>query len=221
MSIASLRGKQIDVEISGKVLFQGILIEQSKEIVVLFDGKNFMYFPLLHIHRINESAVPNGEITNPSVGSLVKNDQSISFQTILENAKGRFTEIYVTGDISLHGYIVSVQEDYLYFYSHVFNMMLLSTHHLKWLIPYHLKTIPYTLSDEKIPTVPSTIPLHALFEEQIKKYENELVVFDMGGKSTKIGLLKKVNEGIIELVVANGDTVYITVAHIQSVHIPG
>lgn len=221
MSISSLRGKQVDIEISGKVMFQGILIEKSKEMVILFNGKDFIYLPLRHIHRLNKSETTNEEILNPTIGSLVKDEQSISFRTILENAKGRFTEIYVTGDISLHGYIVSVHMDYISFYSPVFNMMLLSMHHIKWLVPYHLKTTPYTLSEEKIPTFSSIALLHACLDEQLKKYENELVVFDMGGKSTKIGQLKNISEGIAELVVANGDTVYVTLSHTQSVHIPG
>lgn len=221
MSISSLRGKQIDVEILGKIVFQGILIDISKELIILFNGKDFIYLPLWHIYRLNKSEIINEEISYPTIGSLVKDEQSISFRTILENAKGRFTVIYVTGDISLHGYIVSVQTDYISFYSPLFNLMLLSTHHIKWLVPYHLKTTPYTLSDEKIPTFPSGALLHPCLEEQLKKYKDELVVFEMEGRSTNIGKLNNISEGMAELVVANGEIVYVTLIHIQSVHIPG
>ncbi|WP_028402983.1 hypothetical protein [Ectobacillus panaciterrae] len=220
MSITTLRGKQVDVEISGKNLFQGILIESGKGIIVLFDGERFVYIPFVHVHRINLSPTINDDISNPSEGSLAEDTESISYRTILNNAKGRFTEIYVTGDISLHGYITSVRSDYFAFYSPVYKTMLISLHHLKWLVPYNLKTIPYTLSNQKLPVIPSSIPLLRSLEEQLKKWEGELVVFDIGKMSTKIGLLKKISDGIIELAVASGESVYLKLSHIKCVHLP-
>ncbi|WP_028403460.1 hypothetical protein [Ectobacillus panaciterrae] len=220
MSVTTLCGKQVDVVISGNVFFQGILIEIGKEILVLFDGQKFVYIPLLHVHRINLSPIINDDFSDPSEPSLAKDTESISYRTILTNAKGHFTEIYVTGNISLHGYIITVRSDYFAFYSPVYKTMLISLQHLKWLIPYNLKTPPYNLSSEKLPAIPSNIPLLRSLEEQLKKWEGELVVFDIGEDPMKIGLVKKVSDTIIELVIASGETVYLKLSHIKSAHLP-
>lgn len=98
--------------------------------------------------------------------------------------------------------------------------MLISFQHLKWLIPYNLKTPPYNLSSEKLPAIPSNIPLLRSIEEQLKKWEGELVVFDIGEDPMKIGLVKKVSDTIIELVIASGETVYLKLSHIKSAHLP-
>ncbi|MBO9130796.1 DUF2642 domain-containing protein [Bacillus sp. 165] len=220
MSIAALCGKHVDVVISGNAFFQGTLIESGKDILVLFDSQRYIYIPLLHVHRINLSPIINDNFSDPSEAFLAKDTQSISFRTILTNAKGLFTEIYVTGNKSLHGYIITVRSDYFAFYSPVYKMMLISLHHLKWIIPYNLKTPPYTLSNEKLPVIPSSIPLLRSFEEHLKKWEGELIVFDMGEDPMKIGLVKKVSDAIIEFVIASGETIYLKLSHIKSAHLP-
>ena len=98
--------------------------------------------------------------------------------------------------------------------------MLISLQHLKWLIPYNLKNPPYSLRDEKLPAIPYNSPLLPSLEEQLKKWEGELVVFDMGEDPMKIGLLKSVCTPMIKLVVANGETVYLKLSHIKSAHLP-
>ncbi|UOY93026.1 DUF2642 domain-containing protein [Ectobacillus sp. JY-23] len=220
MSVASLCGKQVDVVISGNTSFQGVLIEVGRDILVLFDGQRFIYIPLLHVHRINLSPLVKEGLSSPSEISLAKGIESISYRTILNNAKGLFVEVYVTGNISLHGYVISVRNDYFIFYSPVYKTILISFHHLKWLIPYNFKTPPYTLSNEKFPVIPSQLSFLRSFEEQLKKWEGELVVFDMGADPMKIGLVKKVSDTVIELVTANGQTVFLKISHIKAAHLP-
>jgi hypothetical protein len=57
-------------------------------------------------------------------------------------------------------------------------------------------------------------------EEQLKQLEGKLVVFDGGEDPMKIRLLKKVKDDLIELAVANGKSIYLTLTHIKSVHTP-
>jgi hypothetical protein len=220
LSKSDLRGKQIDVVISRETLFQGTLIDNGKDILVLFDGQRYVYIPLIHVHRINRSFIINDDLDDPSEKSLANDEESISYRTILANAKGRFTEIFVTGNITLHGYIFNVRSDYFAFYSPIYKTMLISLQHLKWLIPYNLKTPPYTLSNEKLPEIPYNSPLLPSLEEQIKKWTGELVVFDMGEDPMKIGLLKSVKTSMVELVVASGATVYLKLSHIKTAHLP-
>jgi hypothetical protein len=220
LGISNLCGKQIDVVISRDTFFQGKLIENGKDILVLFDGQKFVYIPLMHVHRINQSQHVNDDLDEPNETSLANDVESISYRTILVNAKGRFTEIFVTGNLSLHGYIFNVRSDYFTFYSPVYKTMLISLQHLKWLIPYNLKNPPYSLKNEKLPVRPYNSPLLPSLQEQLKKWEGELVVFDMGEDPMKIGLLKSVDQSMIELVVANGETVYLKLSHIKSAHLP-
>jgi hypothetical protein len=102
----------------------------------------------------------------------------------------------------------------------VYKLLLIPLEHLKWLTPYKHSTTPYTLCNEKLPVNPSNFPLIRYFKEQLKKTEGNLVVFDTGSAPSKIGLLKKVEDNFIELANANGETVYLKLNHIKSVHFP-
>lgn len=220
-NLMQLLNKQIIVKLSGGKFFEGILTDIGNDILVLFDGQRFLYIPLLHVHKIRLSDNINEEIDLPIGFSLSEQVESISYRSILINSKGLFTEIQIAGDQSLHGYITNVLNDYLVFYTPIYKTILISLHHLKWLTPYKNVT-PYTLNlnIESLPIKLSNTPLQGSLEEQLKKVEGNLVVFDMGKDPDKIGLLKKVENNLIELVIENGETMYLKLTHIKSVHVP-
>ncbi|MFS0907105.1 DUF2642 domain-containing protein [Priestia aryabhattai] len=184
-NISTLIGAIVDVKISGEAIFRGTLIEIGQDIIVLFDDKNFIYIPLLHIHRINLSDDLDETISDPNETSLEK-IEAISFRETLLNAKGIFTEIYVTGGKSLHGYITEVRSDYVVFYSPIYKTIFISLTHLKWLTPYKQNMTPYTLSNKEFPANPFSNPLLNFFEEQLKKFEGKLVVLDIQATSMKV-----------------------------------
>jgi hypothetical protein len=218
-NISTLIGEIVDVKTSGEAIFRGTLIEVGQDIIVLFDDENFIYIPLLHVHRINLSDNIDETISDPNEASLRK-IEAISYHKTLLNAKGIFTEIYVTGGKSLHGYITEVLSDYLVFYSPIYKTIFISLNHLKWLMPYKQNTTPYTLSNKELPINPPSIPLLHSFEEQLKKSEGKLVVLDTQATSMKVGVLKKVNNGFIELTIVNGESIYVNLDHIKSLHLP-
>jgi hypothetical protein len=217
--LKKLVGKQVYVKISGD-LFIGILIDIESDILVLFNGRQYLYIPMLHVHRITLNNDVDNYVENPSGNSILQDSKSISYREILTNAKGVFSEIHVNGNLSYHGYITNVLSDYFAFYSPVYKMMFISLKHLKVLIPYNQGTTPYTLSNEYLPVNPSNVPLVRSFENQLKKVEGRLIVVDGGGHSMKIGLLKKMENNVIELVNASGESVYLLLNHIKSVHLP-
>jgi hypothetical protein len=98
--------------------------------------------------------------------------------------------------------------------------MYISLSHLKWLTPYNHKVNPYTLKNENLPVSPSNVPLLRSFEAQIKREVGKLVIFDGGNDPMKIGLLNKIENNLIELAVANGETAYLRLNHIKSYHLP-
>ncbi len=218
--ISSFVGQQVDLEITGKTIFVGILVDVGLDILVLFDGKQYLYIPLLHLHNIklstDEPIEQNQHLKLPFSDDI----DNISYRKILNNAKGIFVEIYVTGNKSIHGYITNILNDYFVFYSPVYKTMFISLHHLKWMIPYSTNLTPFTLSNEVLPVQPSSIPLLRNFEEQLKKYQGRLIVFDSGEHPDKIGLIKNIQNNIVELVTANGETLYWKIIHLKSAHLP-
>jgi len=218
--VQSLLGKQVFVQLSGDKHFEGILTDSGKDVLVVYNGLKFYYIPWIHIHRVSLSNNFREKIDDPIEPSIAEDIGMISYRKILTNAKGIFTEIYVTGNITFHGYITNVLSDYIVFYSPVFKMMYISLSHLKWLTPYNHNTNPYTLENESLPVHPSNIPLLRSFDAQLKKEEGKLVVFDGGIDPMKIGLIKNVENNLIELTAANGEIAYLRLNHIKSFHLP-
>lgn len=49
--------EEVDIEISGKAYFSGILIDNGLDILVLYNGRKYMYIPLLHLHNIKKEII--------------------------------------------------------------------------------------------------------------------------------------------------------------------
>lgn len=218
--LKTLLGKQVRVEVSGGTIVQGVLVDVGADIVVVYTGKEYLYIPHLHIHHIKLHVDPANQITSPFPEIPLQEETNISYRKTLVNAKGRFVEIYVIGNKTIHGYITSVLNDYFVFYSPVYKTMFISLQHLKWLIPYQKSITPYTLGNDLLPVQPTTLALQRSLEEQLKKTEGQLVIFDIGDHPMKIGLLKQVQNNMVELVTANGESVYWKIHHLKIVHFP-
>ncbi|MEC1612003.1 DUF2642 domain-containing protein [Bacillus mojavensis] len=213
----------VEVVISGNTRFVGTLIDIGQDIFVIFDGCNYLYIPLLHLHQMNKTINTNTEkpiLIDPEDTMMQAENNSFSYRNTLNKVKGKFIEIYVTGDRSIHGYVTSVLNDYILFFSPVFKTLFISMHHLKWFTPYSTEQTPYTLDNSQLPVVPSSVSLVRNFEEQIKKYVGQLVIFDMGEVPEKVGLLKDVSNNIIELINASGESIIWKLNHLKTMHLP-
>ncbi len=220
-NIQNLMGQKIELEVSGKTIFHGILVDLGQDILVLFNGKDYFYIPLLHVHNLRVNSLIELEFDGDHTVSPINEDQAtISYRKTLMNAKGLFVEIFVTGNKSIHGYVTNVLNDYFSFYSPVYKTMLISLNHLKWLTPYQTNITPYTLGTNELPVKPVSITLQRSLEDQLKKMEGNLVVFDIGDHPLKIGLLKQVQDNIAELIIASGETVFWKISHLKSIHTP-
>ncbi|MBV5121958.1 DUF2642 domain-containing protein [Bacillus halotolerans] len=214
----------VDVVISGDTRFVGTLIDIGHDIFVIFNGCNYLYIPLLHLHQMNKAIInTNTEkpiLREPEDTIMQAENNSFSYRNTLNNVKGKFIEVYVTGDRSIHGYVTSVLNDYIVFFSPVFKTLFISMHHLKWFTPYSTEQTPYTLDNSQLPVVPSSVSLVRNFEEQIKKYVGQLVIFDMGEVPEKVGLLNDVSNNIIELINASGKSIIWKLNHLKTMHLP-
>ena len=68
--------------------------------------------------------------------------------------------------------------------------------------------------------MPVSTPLARSFDEQLKKFENQLVIIDGGENTEKIGLLQKVRNNKVILITAEGETVYRNLEHIKTIQLP-
>ncbi len=211
---------KITLHISGGKIVHGILIDIGTDILVLFNGKNFLYIPVLHIHHIKNGNESESDIEQPTDSPYLEYEQEISLRKVLTAAKGMFTEIYVTSNQPLHGYISSVMNNYFVFYSPVYKSMLISLHHLKWLIPYHVNQRPYSLMSEDLPLQPAPFTLARSFDMQLEKHIGQLVIFNIGDHPHLIGKLENVRDGYIHLITAREESIFLTINHLKTVHFP-
>lgn len=218
--INQLINQEVEVEISGKNLISGLLLDKGLDIIVIYTGNKFLYIPLLHIQHLKEKVVKEIVSEPPESLLMINEPEPISYRKILNHAKGQFIELFVTGNKSIHGYITSVLNDYIVFYSPVYKIIFISMQHIKWFTPYSNQLTPYTLGSKELPIVPASIPLARSFDEQLKKYEGQLIVLDLGDNPEKIGLLKNVSNNIIELITANGQAIYWKFTHIKTANLP-
>ncbi|MGG1677040.1 DUF2642 domain-containing protein [Neobacillus sp. NRS-1170] len=223
VDFVDLIGKNIEVEISGGNFHKGTLLDSGLDMIVLYDNKNhsFLYIPFIHVQRLKETMLNEDEedTYQPPSEKPIEMDV-ISFRKALNFAKGLFVQVYITGNKSIHGYLTSIMNDYFVFHSPVYKKMFISMNHVKWLIPYPPNTTPYSLTSENLQQMSKATPLARSLNEQLKKFENQLVIIDGGEHTEKIGLLQKIRNNKITLITADGERVYRNLEHIKTIQLP-
>lgn len=211
---------QVTIEVSGKNIVEGILLEVGNDLLVIFNGENFLYIPLLHIQNVSESLNKESYGTVPSLQELEHEKDELSLRKVLTAAKGIFVEIKVSNSHSFHGYITTIMNNYFVFYSPVYKVMYISLQHLKWLIPYLTEQTPYTLSNNLLPVNPSNIPLARTLDVQLNKLNGELVVINSGERNEYIGKLDSIDSNFIQLITSKGEIKLVGLRHLKSIFIP-
>jgi hypothetical protein len=213
-------GKYIKLELSGKKFINGLLIDVGSDLLVMFNGYDYLYIPTIHCQNwkyLKQDEIDEFTVTEGST-PIYNNNEEISLRKTLTAAKGIFTEIYVTSNLALHGYIISIMNNYFVFYSPIYKTMFISLNHLKWLIPYTNNQRPYGLSNANLPVNPSNITFARSFEVQIEKLTGELIVFNIGENEHVIGKVKAIKDNFVELIGAKEDPVFINLQHIKTIH---
>ena len=221
-TIQSLIKEIVKVEVSGKKLISGTIIDLGSDMLVLFNGKNFMYIPLEHIQNFemdqnNEEDI-QGPTEDPSI-KAIENQQDLTFKETLEIAIGRYVEIYVTDNQPLHGQITSVQDDYFVFYSPIYKTMYIPIAHLKWLIPYVQNESLYGLNEKNRIVRSNSGVLANTFKKQIEKFVHRIVVLNIGGVKSHNGKISSIDEQIIEIQKARTNAMYLNINHIKTLHL--
>jgi hypothetical protein len=217
-----LIGKTIEVEISRDIFLKGTLLDSGLDIIVMYDDKNqnFLYIPFVHVQKLKETILDEEDSSYQPPSERPIETDLISFRKALMIAKGLFVQVYVTGNKSIHGYLTSIMNDYFVFHSPVYKTMFIAMKHVKWLIPYPPNATPYSLNNEDLPLMPVSTPLARSFDEQLKKFENQLVIIDGGENTEQIGLVQKVRNNNVILITAERETVYRNIEHIKTIQLP-
>lgn len=211
----------VNIEISGKKKINGTLIDVGSDIAVVFNGKDYVYIPLIHIQNIKLADANEYDILGPKEPSaFVSEDDSndLSLRKVLTRGKGMFVEIFVTGKQELHGYLTSIMNNYFVFHSPVFKTMYITLNHLKWIIPYTQEKRPYGLESHNFPIQPTNTLLARSFEVQMEKFKNKMVVINLGENNTHIGKINNIAEQMVEIQTARDEPVLINLHHIKAFH---
>ncbi|TVY11943.1 DUF2642 domain-containing protein [Paenibacillus cremeus] len=218
-AMRSFINQSVEIAVSGKKdVLRGTLIDIGNDILVLHMDTQFIYVPLLHLQQLSPTKKVD-EIVNAAEINW-EPTPDLSYRKVLMNAKGMFTELFITGNQSIHGYITSIMNDFFVFHSPVFHSVLVSMRHLKCLIPYELNATPYAMSPSAFPLNPKPIALARNIDQQLKKFEGQFAVLNLGESSGKIGLLKTADSPIIEIVTASGESAFMHIDHVKTVHFP-
>ena len=218
--IQSLLKEYVQIEVSGKKVLKGKLIDVGTDIMVIFNGTDYMYIPIDHIHSY--CALKNNELDTlaPIESSSIKtggNNHELTLRVTLHQAQGKSTEIYLIDDQPLHGYITQIMDNYFEFYSPIYKTMYISTKHLKWLIPYPTNECPYGLNNTNSQPLVTEASVNT-FKNKIENYTDKLIVFNIGGSKSHIGTIKNVEEQVVELETARAVKDYINIDHIKTIH---
>ncbi|MCM3129126.1 DUF2642 domain-containing protein [Paenibacillus provencensis] len=216
--IDSWLGKQIELSISGcKNLIQGEVIDVGNDIVVLYGDFRYVYVPLHHLQYLRLSDNSSTVTEEPPDPSL--DHSNISYRKILMHARGIFSEISV-GDKALHGYVTSIMNDYFVFYSPLHRSVYVSVEHVKYIIPYPPNVRPFSLSQEYFPIQPTSMSLSRTLDQQLKKLKGELVTINLQDSPHRAGLLKAIDNNLMEIVEAAGSSIIMHTDHIKTIHLP-
>lgn len=218
-TIQSLIKEIVKIEVSGKKYINGTVIELGSDVIVLFNGVDFVYIPLDHIHKLeldpeNEEDI-QGPWEDPTIHAEGINEE-LSLKETLNQAKGRNVEIYVTDSQPLHGQITEIRDDYFVFNSPIYKTMYIPSSHLKWLIPYAQNESPY--GEESISNSNGEV-LESTFKNQIAKFANKIVVLNIGGIKSHIGKINNVDNQIMEIQKARTSTIFLNIDHIKTLHL--
>ena len=210
----------VTVSLIGDKLFKGIIFDSGSDIIVLFNGEDFIYIPVSHIEYIVEDT-PDAEFAEPSSFlSIISNNlqKELSLDSVLKEAKGVYQELCTINKKSLHGTILDVLDDYIVFYSPIYKKIYIAKRHVKWLIPYMPNERPYDLSEAELNWQQAEKECPKYFAQQIAQLTNKLVVLNLSEKIHHIGKIKNISDTMLELQTVRAKSIHVNIAHIQTIH---
>lgn len=196
----------ISVQLSGDIEINGVLREAGSDCIVLSECQKVHNIPFRHIQQLT---FPHCQVAAPK---LLSNGRT-SFRKSLMNAKGRHVHVLLGKSTVLYGYIMSIMNNYFVFYSPIYKTIFISMDHVKSMTFDDMDS-PYGQGKREFQ--PSKLALSRTFEEQMQKLIGQLVVFDLDDLPQKAGKLLGVEDGLVNLIPADGNESFLSIRHINS-----
>lgn len=215
--LVSMVGKTVELDITGSNRHIGILIDVGTDVVVIYDGDNYLYVPGGHIRNVRLSPISIHNLQE-SEYEHVQSENDLTYHKILLESQGMLCKISLSKTFALFGYVTHVHQDYFVFSSPVHHTLFIPNFHLKWLIPYPDIVTPFTLPQNSHQTQPSPVKQARTFEEHMKRMIGSIVAFDLGTNPEMVGYLQNVRNQTAELVSANQKRYYWHLHHIKTAH---
>ncbi|MGO4107436.1 hypothetical protein [Paenibacillus sp. YAF4_2] len=209
--------EKVVVEISGNRPKHGKLIEAGTDLLVLLHQQRYYYIPITHLHSLKaDLRAGSDDDKDINLTPFIKQEEQISLEKILQNAKGLFVEISVCGNKPIHGYLNEVMTDYLILHSPIYNTIYIALDHLKWLIPYPSSYAPFALTAESVMVNVRTNTFAELFQAE----KGNKVAIDWSSPSERLGVIKCMSNNIVELIEIDGSSALLHLAHIHTLYVP-
>lgn len=212
--------KFVKVHLVGEKVFRGDIFDSGVDIIVLSNGEDFIYIPIYHIESIVADTPDSDYAQHSDMPSINLNlsQNGLSLEDVLIEAKGINQELSISTKKSLHGTILEVLDNYIVFYSPIYKTIYISKKHIKWLIPYSTSKRPYGLSDSEFYSQYQKQIYKADLIQQLETLTNKLVVLNLDNKKHHTGKIKSISNAMIELQTVKMESVYVNIAHIQTIH---
>lgn len=216
-------GEPISLELLGKKELSGILVDFGSDLLILFQQDEFFYIPLFHIQEIRPLLKEEANtLTPPNKLTTFSLTEEPALEKILYEAKGAFIEINATAAQSFHGYITNVLDDYIVFFSPIYQTMLIPFQHIKWLLPYPAATHPYGFKNTMFPASSIAKTFAKGFTTQLEDITGMFIACNVGDKEIKSGKLLCKENHFINLLTVKEKQIKINIHHIKTIiYTPG
>jgi hypothetical protein len=213
-------GEPVHLELLGKKEVSGVLIDFGSDVLVLRKQDEFYYIPLVHIREIRLLSKEEADsITQLDVSTAPPLANKLSLIEVLRAAaKGVFVEISVTASLPVHGHITHVMDDYIVFFSPVYQTMIIPFQHIKWIIPYPDSSRPYGFSQSIRQESDAAVKIFArTFDSQIKSMKGAFITCNIGDKESISGKLIHKETHFFDLLTVKEQHIYVNVHHMKTV----
>ncbi|CAM4336425.1 hypothetical protein [Paenibacillus tarimensis] len=224
---------QIEVQLAGtERTLRGTLAELGTDLAVVQSSGKPYYIPLHQIcrMRLKEQAADYcspvedtgaGPLFPDLLGKARSEANAVSYRKMLLHAKGMFTEAVLDGSEEiLCGYMSSIMNDYLVFYSPVWHTVMVRLDRICYISPFSEGAAPFDLPPEQLPLRPSPLTLARTFEQQLHKMTGRLVAFNLDTGRGATGMLIRAEEKMICLCTVTGRMEWLHASSVSSVHMP-
>ncbi|WP_100330016.1 hypothetical protein [Bacillus xiapuensis] len=220
MRLEEYVGEFILVELTGETELAGLFFELGEDVMVLYKETEFFYIPFFHVKNIKRFTASGAASPSFKLKTAAPFPKQLCLEEILETAKGLFVEITVSNGHVFHGCITVVMNDYIVFFSPVFQTILIPIQHIIQLLPYPHTARPYGFKNSSSLTASTDKTFAVTFDGQLNNMTGSFLTCNIGSKDAISGKLLDKEKHCISLLTSRETEIHLNIQHIQSLMCP-